>query len=74
MRGKLRDKSSIARRDTFRQGESEQRRPYRRDIYATQWSGQDVDEDDIDGYAEEEYLAEEEVAIEEPLFNGQKKS
>ena len=59
MRGKLRDKSAISRRDPLRRPEGEQRQPYKRDARGTLWIGQQLEDDD------DEYDFEEELALDE---------
>jgi hypothetical protein len=59
MRGKLRDKSALSRRDTLRRPEGEQYQPYKRATRGTQWIGQPLEEDD------EEYDVEEELELDE---------
>ena len=53
MRGKIRDKYSPNRRDSFHDDEGDMRRPARRAGHVTQWIDQSEDEE------YEEYLAEE---------------
>ncbi|GCE27948.1 hypothetical protein KDA_34320 [Dictyobacter alpinus] len=69
MRGKLRDKSSTNRRDTFRRSEGDVRRPYKRDQRNTSWIDPQNDDDeytyDVD---EEELEAENLEEIVEPAM------
>ena len=53
MRGKLRDKRSIARRDYFKRDGAERRRPVKRDKYAN-WQRFQADDDAIVSDEEEE--------------------
>lgn len=65
MRGKLRDKNSINKRDTFRRGaEGEARRPYKRDTRTTHWIDQNLDDED-EYYVDEDGLEEEEAEMAE---------
>ncbi len=57
MRGKVRDKRASSRKDFSSRESSERRRPYKRDTRATNWLGQNADEDfnldlDLDGETE----------------------
>jgi len=62
MRGKIRDKYSTNRRDSFHDDEGDMRRPARRAGHVAQWIDQSEDEE----YEEyEEYLAEESEESEE---------
>ncbi|GCE20425.1 hypothetical protein [Dictyobacter kobayashii] len=64
MRGKLRDKNSTNKRDTFRRGaEGEIRRPYKRDTRTAHWIDQQVEDND-DNYEEDEELEEETEEVE----------
>lgn len=53
MRGKLRDKRSVARRDYFKRDGAERRRPVKRDKRAN-WQQFQADNDDIVSDEEEE--------------------
>ncbi|BCL80226.1 hypothetical protein ccbrp13_26910 [Ktedonobacteria bacterium brp13] len=55
MRGKIRDKYSTNRRDSFHDDEGDMRRPARRAGHVAQWIDQSEDEEE----EYEEYLAEE---------------
>jgi hypothetical protein len=73
MRGKLRDKSFINRRDVLRRPDGE---PYKRDARGTQWIGQQLDEDDDEYDFEEELALDDEEDLEAdpvPLKETQKK-
>ena len=59
MRGKIRDKYSTNRRDSFHDDEGDMRRPARRAGHVAQWIDQSEDEE------YEEYLAEESEESEE---------
>lgn len=72
MRGKLRDKSSINRRDILRRPDGEQRQPYKRGARGTQWIGQQLEEDD-DEYDFEEELELDEIENEPVLLKGPQK-
>lgn len=72
MRGKLRDKSSINKRDTFRRGaEGDARRPYKRDTRATHWVDQNLEDED---YGDEIEIEEDEEASMAELNTAVKKS
>jgi hypothetical protein len=75
MRGKLRDKHSINKRDTFRRGaEGEARRPYKRDTRIAHWIDQNLededeyyeDEDELEEAEEEASMAELDTTIKKP--------
>ena len=67
MRGKLRDKRSSTRHDSFKHEENEQRRPYKRDSRTTLWDNQQQLEDDEvydeDDLVEDEDATETEVKL-----------
>ncbi|GHO84544.1 hypothetical protein [Dictyobacter formicarum] len=64
MRGKLRDKNSINKRDTFRRGaEGETRRPYKRDTRTMHWIDQNLEDED-EYYGDEDEVEEEDEAAE----------
>lgn len=56
MRGKLRDKRTDAKRDSFKRNTLERRRPARRDNRNSTWLDQELDD-------EEELLEDEETAV-----------
>ncbi|GCE06409.1 hypothetical protein [Dictyobacter aurantiacus] len=73
MRGKLRDKNSINRRDTFRRGaEGEVRRPYKRDTRVAHWIDQNLedeyyeDEVELEDDEEEAGMARLDINIKKP--------
>ncbi|GLV59572.1 hypothetical protein KDH_63980 [Dictyobacter sp. S3.2.2.5] len=75
MRGKLRDKNSINRRDTFRRGtEGEARRPYKRDARVAHWVDQNLedeyyeDEAELEGDAEEAEMTRLDINVKKPTI------
>ncbi|GCF08604.1 hypothetical protein [Dictyobacter arantiisoli] len=66
MRGKLRDKGSINKRDPFHNNAGEQRRPYKRGPRTADWIDQQLAQLD-----EEEGEEEEEESLEEPASEEQ---
>jgi len=64
MRGKLRDKRSYSKHDSFK--ENEQRRPYKRDSRTAVWDNQPLEDDEFYDGTEEDQTEEtknEEVAV-----------
>jgi hypothetical protein len=66
MRGKLRDKRSYSKHDSFKREENEQRRPYKRDSRTATWDNQQVEDDEFYDATEDDPAEDannEEVAI-----------
>lgn len=59
MRGKLRDKRSYTRHDSFKHEENEQRRPYKRDSRTALWDNQQLEDDEV--YDEDELVEDEDA-------------
>ncbi len=62
MRGKLRDKRSYTKHDSFKREENEQRRPYKRDPRTEVWDNQQLEDDEVYDVTEDELGEDEDVA------------
>ncbi len=59
MRGKLRDKRSYTRHDSFKHEENEQRRPYKRDSRTMLWDNQQLEDDEAYDVIEDDLVEDE---------------
>jgi hypothetical protein len=75
MRGKIRDKYSYAKHDSFnRHEENEQRRPYKRESRTQLWDNQQLEDDEMDDVIEDDLMNdEEEESIETAMKLSNKK-
>ncbi|HLZ60553.1 MAG TPA: hypothetical protein VKR06_26710 [Ktedonosporobacter sp.] len=62
MRGKLRDKRAVTKRDIVKREVIERRRPTKRDTRTTSWINQQVNDDEYESYIDDD----EEIELEQP--------
>lgn len=72
MRGKLRDKRSYTKHDSFKQDENGQRRPYKRDSRTSVWDNQQLEDDEAYDVPEDEQMEDEDGAEKEVKLTDKK--